>query len=502
MSSNQSDLPASNEALRQAMELAIEMAQASQSEPDGRPHPLVGAVLTDLNGKVLVTASRGERKGSHAEYVLFKKVEEQEIPLENTILFTTLEPCTKRGQHKIPCAERISNSPIKYVFIGTLDPNPEISGRGELGLQYCEKIVGRFDRDLVTRLLEINEPFLKSFQNEHIRTFPKLDGDFRVLRRPLLIEERNGRLQQTIDLIDRTDGEIWISGGDISWVRELQATLINLALKNRTVRLLTWARPEKRDAGYAPRIRAVRALGVNVVECPIETPFRGTIANPNAADCEAVVLDTKNGHLLTMSHDQRMLRLVCAAFEQGWRDGEPQNGVFQGVRSLADEEVIEALRNEVPSYKNATFTIEDVNPTALRPATSYLEIFKIHRALEMEEIRKNANCGLAGWIPGSPWPLGPIVVEDWPDLGMVLIDGTHRACAAAIRGAQQLRVVVVKKVTDPLPSEPCQNWAQAHCYSTKLPRDWRYRNYNERLFRPLREAMERLVTQKNSMHSE
>ena len=56
----------------------------------------------------------------------------------------TLEPCTKRGPRKTPCADRIIASGVKHVVIGIKDPNPEIFGKGEERLKFAS---GHLQRD-------------------------------------------------------------------------------------------------------------------------------------------------------------------------------------------------------------------------------------------------------------------------------------------------------------------------------------------------------------------
>ena len=66
------------------MRQAIEVARKSIPE-DGRPHPLVGAVLTDLDGNILLEMARGQfGPGIHAEAGILAVAKEKGIDLLKT----------------------------------------------------------------------------------------------------------------------------------------------------------------------------------------------------------------------------------------------------------------------------------------------------------------------------------------------------------------------------------------------------------------------------------
>ncbi|MCI0376966.1 MAG: bifunctional diaminohydroxyphosphoribosylaminopyrimidine deaminase/5-amino-6-(5-phosphoribosylamino)uracil reductase RibD [Gemmataceae bacterium] len=153
---------------RRFMGLAIEEARKSVAE-DGRPHPKVGAVVIK-DGKVIATAHRGEMApGDHAEYTVLEKKLKHES-LAGATVYATLEPCTRRGANRTPCAQRLIDRKVKRVVIGMLDPNPSICGKGQRLLQNRGIEVEHFPHDLVMQLEELNREFTKAQEAAAART--------------------------------------------------------------------------------------------------------------------------------------------------------------------------------------------------------------------------------------------------------------------------------------------------------------------------------------------
>lgn len=147
------------------MQEAVIESKKSISEDRGI-HPKVGAILADSDGNIIVSAHRGETgSGDHSEYILLKKATELGIDTSECILFVTLEPCTSRSPGKTPCAQRIVDAKIRKVYLGMLDPNPLICGRGESFLRIFS-IVERFPSLLIKQIEEINEDFVSMHRSE------------------------------------------------------------------------------------------------------------------------------------------------------------------------------------------------------------------------------------------------------------------------------------------------------------------------------------------------
>lgn len=104
------------------MRLAIELAGKGTGYVN--PNPLVGAVVVK-NNKVIGQGYHEYLGGLHAERNALNSCSESP---EGATLYVTLEPCCHYGKTP-PCTEAIIESGIKRVVIGTLDPNPIVSGK-------------------------------------------------------------------------------------------------------------------------------------------------------------------------------------------------------------------------------------------------------------------------------------------------------------------------------------------------------------------------------------
>lgn len=157
-----------NASNREVMKLAI--IEARKCRSTDKQDPLVGAVVVDKQEEIMGTAYRGELKeGEHAEYTLLERKLHTQT-LAGATVYTTLEPCTKRGEGKLPCAERLIDRKVARVVIGMLDPNREISGDGVRKLQAAGIKIEYFDDDLWAEVEEINRDFRRYFETVDVQT--------------------------------------------------------------------------------------------------------------------------------------------------------------------------------------------------------------------------------------------------------------------------------------------------------------------------------------------
>ncbi|MDO5572183.1 MAG: bifunctional diaminohydroxyphosphoribosylaminopyrimidine deaminase/5-amino-6-(5-phosphoribosylamino)uracil reductase RibD [Bacteroidales bacterium] len=107
--------------MRRALQLA------SLGEGNVSPNPMVGAVVV-VDGKIIGEGFHRICGEAHAEVNAINSVKDKSL-LEKSTLYVTLEPCSHWGKTP-PCSKLIIEKKIPNVVIGTLDPFPEVSGRG------------------------------------------------------------------------------------------------------------------------------------------------------------------------------------------------------------------------------------------------------------------------------------------------------------------------------------------------------------------------------------
>jgi len=179
--------------MRRVLELA------SQGWPKVLPNPLVGAVITK-NDRVISEGFHKKLGSPHAEIEAINSAKQS---LKGATLYVNLEPCTHWGRTP-PCVERIIKEGIKRVVIGSVDPNPLVSGKGVkmLRSKKIEVKVGVLRKEC----LKLNKVYF---------TFHKLKRPFIVLK-----------------IAQSLDGKIATSKGTSKWITSPRARIYNKKMRS------------------------------------------------------------------------------------------------------------------------------------------------------------------------------------------------------------------------------------------------------------------------------
>ena len=153
------------------MRRAIELAKKGGGYV--HPNPLVGCVV--VKDDEIIAEGYHEKYGEfHAERNALTRCKTE---TKGASLYVTLEPCCHYGKTP-PCTEIIIEKGIKKVFVGILDPNPLVAGKGVKILQDAgiEVVVGLCENEI----REMNKVFLKYITTKRpyviMKTAITLDG--------------------------------------------------------------------------------------------------------------------------------------------------------------------------------------------------------------------------------------------------------------------------------------------------------------------------------------
>lgn len=158
------------------------------------PNPMVGCVIT--HGDRIIGEGFHRQYGDlHAEANAIRSVKEKSL-LSSSTLFVNLEPCAHQGKTP-PCTKRIIAAHIPRVIVGSIDPNPIVSGKGVENLKAagCRVTVGILEEECDA----LNRDYMT----------------FHRLRRPYVLLKWAQTADGFID-VDRshcaTDRPVWITG--------------------------------------------------------------------------------------------------------------------------------------------------------------------------------------------------------------------------------------------------------------------------------------------------
>ena len=110
--------------MRRALQLAVNGAGHVS------PNPMVGAVITAPDGRIIGEGWHRLYGGPHAEVNAIRSVAAADMHLlKQSTIYVTLEPCSHYGKTP-PCSLLLREKGFKRVVVGLVDPNPKVAGRG------------------------------------------------------------------------------------------------------------------------------------------------------------------------------------------------------------------------------------------------------------------------------------------------------------------------------------------------------------------------------------
>lgn len=137
------------------MRRALQLARLGRGSV--HTNPMVGAVIVH-NGRIIGEGFHRRYGEGHAEVNAVASVSAADaVLLPESTIYVTLEPCSHYGKTP-PCSKLIIDKGIRRIVVGSLDPFPEVSGRGIRMLREAgrEVVTGVLEKEC----LELNRQFM------------------------------------------------------------------------------------------------------------------------------------------------------------------------------------------------------------------------------------------------------------------------------------------------------------------------------------------------------
>ncbi len=140
------------------MQQALDLARKGEGRT--APNPPVGAVIVNA-GEVVGRGFHPKAGEPHAEVFALREAGERG---HGATVYVTLEPCSHFGKTP-PCADALIAAGVDSVYVGSVDPNPQVAGNGirklreaginvELGVlkKECQRLIAPFKKHILTGL--------------------------------------------------------------------------------------------------------------------------------------------------------------------------------------------------------------------------------------------------------------------------------------------------------------------------------------------------------------
>ncbi|WP_461535654.1 bifunctional diaminohydroxyphosphoribosylaminopyrimidine deaminase/5-amino-6-(5-phosphoribosylamino)uracil reductase RibD [Spongorhabdus nitratireducens] len=274
------------------------MARALQLAEQGlystMPNPRVGCIVVQDNEGTPEIVGEGWhiRAGeAHAEIHALKEACSR---AKGATVYVTLEPCSHYGRTP-PCAEALAEAGVKRVVAAMLDPNPQVAGRGmerlqQAGIQVEHGLMQQQARALnagFIKRMETGKPFVRcklamsldgrtamaSGESQWI-TGPEARSDVQRMRaRSCAVMTGSGTIQLDDAALTVRPHQLGMTDPSLAAEKQPLRVVLDSALEispqakilqQPENTLLITAHPEE----Y--RIKAMRALGAEVLTCPGE----------------------------------------------------------------------------------------------------------------------------------------------------------------------------------------------------------------------------------------
>lgn len=259
---------------------------ASRGHGGAEPNPMVGCVIADHDGRVIVDGYHRRCGGPHAEVDALTAAGAR---ARGAIALVTLEPCNHRGRTG-PCSEALAEAGVAEVIYAVSDPNPLAKGGAA----------------------RLRERGIRAF---HV---PHAAADELAL--PFLKRVRTGLPWISAKWAQSIDGAVALANGDSQWLSGARSRRMVHRERGRVDAILTGIGTVLEDDPRltARDVRVVRTPRRIVFDPDARTPLDANVLQPTARGAESPVAQAATILVdMSSSTDTAFLRRVEALTARG-----------------------------------------------------------------------------------------------------------------------------------------------------------------------------------------
>jgi len=303
------------------------------------------------------------------------------------------------------------------------------------------------------------------------------------------IDSYQSLVEQTMVRLRSARRNVFIAGGDLSWVGEFYPILTLKAIEGVSIRILSAKRVDTVLAA------ALGGIGCELRQSAADLVSYGTFFDASEPDGTAILVELRDaklrgGSFINKQRRPGVLSALIDRLEVLWREAVPQNACAQPkIESVEWQVVEEALRAHVMQYRNSVLLLQPVAVNDVFPLTDRPGIVSLRRAEAIMELYKRT--GRTPFLPmrirGSGWFLAPPVVEIVKGR-LALVDGRHRLHYCRNQGVATVTAILVHTASEWQAAEIRQDWSRLRPLAHHIRQDKSHKQYEESRWRDIQSA--------------
>ena len=335
------------------MDVTIKLAERGKGQVS--PNPLVGCIIVK-RGRIVGRGYHKKYGQDHAEIMALKAAGKKAV---NATMYCNLEPCSHWGKTP-PCTERVVESGIREVIIGTEDPNPLVEGFRELKFRGIKTKIG-IRREQARKL---NETYFR---------YTKTKNPFVILKVAMSL-----------------DGKIATSTGDSKYITSKEARKFVHEVRNEVDAVMVGINTVLRDN---PQLNSRLVNGKDPIKVIVDSTLKIPEKSKVLKDPSKVIIATtkkasknkikrlhlKGINVIVVQDKKKMVNLTDLMKELGKNQITSvmiEGGAHLNASSIADKIVDKVL----------IFTAPKIIGNGMG-AISSLGIKKVNKAIKLKKIR-------------------------------------------------------------------------------------------------------------------